>query len=169
MKKTVLLVVLLGFVAFLWSQPVVDGVVKAGEYPNVIKVLDDTATIYYAVDTQGGINFAVVAKTQGWVGLGLGSAVMDGAFIFMGYFDHGKGVFSEQKGDGHTHNPVTAKRADASIVVQNADTTTIEFHIPAGMLPFTGKKFNYIVAYSGAADLATYHEENETGGVITLK
>ena len=152
----------------LWALPVVDGAVGAAEYPYAITVLDGTATINYAPDPQGGLYFAVSASTTGWVGLGLGSRVMDGAYIFMGYVIDGAAVFSEQTGSGHRHAESTKHRADKSAVGLKEGVTTIEFHIPADSLPIMGKSFNFIVAYADAANLSTFHEDNETGGTITL-
>jgi len=151
----------------VWCQQV-DGRVSPGEYRQPIQVFDGQVQIYYAADRDGGIYFAVSARTKGWVGLGLGTPIMDGATIFMGYVRDGKAVFSEQLGNGHTHSPNPEPIADASATGQDGDITTIEFHIKAGKLPFTTKKFNYIVAFSPAADLTTFHEDNETGGTITL-
>jgi hypothetical protein len=168
MKPVVFLILILTSAAVVWSRPVIDGSVKPGEYAESLKVLDGAVTISYQADEQGGLYLAVSAPTHGWVGLGLGSAVMNGATIFMGYVKDGQAVFSEQKGAGHTHKPSTTKIADQSTVGQSGDFTTIEFHIAADKLPFSGKQFNYIVAYANAADLTTFHEDDETGGVITL-
>ena len=152
----------------LWALPVVDGAVNPEEYPYAIKTLDGTATISYAPDPQGGLYFAVSAATAGWVGLGLGSRVMDGAAIFMGFVKDGAAVFSEQTGAGHRHAESAGHRADKSAVGLKEGVTTIEFHIPADRLPIMGKSFHFIVAYADAANLSTFHEDNETGGTITL-
>jgi hypothetical protein len=168
--KTALLVcsVLLGSVATAWSLPQVDGKISSGEYANSLSVIDGNATVYWQPDGKGGVYLAVSAKTHGWVGLGLGSRVMDGASIFMGYLKDGTKVFSEQKGSGHSHSPSTLKRADKNAVAQDGDSTVIEFHVPADKLPFTGKKADFIVAFSGEADLTTFHEDNLDGGSFTL-
>jgi hypothetical protein len=131
-------------------------------------VIDDTAAVSWSADGHGGLFVAVSAQTTGWVGVGLGSAVMDGAWIFMGFVKDGEPVFSEQRGTGHTHRPVAAARADRWAVAQTGGQTTIEFHLPAGQVPVSGTSFPFIVAYSGAPDLTTFHEDSLDGGVITL-
>ena len=168
MKYLMGLMLALGIAAGLTALPVVDGAVKAGEYAHQASVVGDTATVSWSADGTGGVFLAVSAPTVGWVGLGLGSAVMDGAYIFMGFVKDGKAVFSEQKGAGHSHKPVTDPRADQSAVGQAGGRTTVEFHLPADKLPVKGKSFPFITAYSGAADLKTFHEDNADGGKITL-
>ena len=168
MSKFIMLFCLTLAAVPLWSQPLVDGIVQKSEYQHAIKALDGTATISYSVDAKGGLNIAVAAKTSGWVGLGLGSQVMDGAYIFMGYVRNGKTVFSEQKGSGHQHTASTVHRADTSSVRQTGGITTIEFHVQADKLPFKGKKFDYIVASAGAPNLTAFHEDSIDGGSISL-
>ena len=167
-KKIISIVSLLIIGGALWATPAVDGAVGQGEYPYAIKVLDGSVTISYAPDRQGGLYLAVSAAATGWVGLGLGSHVMDGAYIFMGYVRDGQAVFSEQQGSGHRHAASPEHRADQSAVGLQGGVTTIEFHIPADKLPFADKNCNFIVAYADAADLSTFHEDNETGGTIKL-
>ncbi|MGA2477207.1 MAG: DOMON domain-containing protein [Spirochaetia bacterium] len=154
--------------ASLWSLPTVDGRVIAGEYSRSVSLLDGATTVYYQVDDAGGLYLAVSAATSGWVGIGLGSVVMDGAHIFMGYLKDGAPVFSEQVGDGHGHHSSPGSTADASAVGQKDGVTTIEFHIPAGALPLPAGKINFITAFSGSADLSTYHEDNRDSGSLDL-
>jgi hypothetical protein len=154
--------------ALAWSVPTVDGSVTPGEYGRSIAALDGAATIYYQNDTRGGLYLAVSAMTAGWVGLGLGSAVMNGAHIFMGYVKDGKPVFSEQVGEGHSHRQSPSVLADSFAVGHQGGTTTIEFHVPGDRLPVVGTTLSFIVAFSESADLTTYHEDNHEGGTIDL-
>jgi len=165
-RGSVILVLLLAYSACGWSAPTVDGKVVPGKYSHSLSLVDGDVTVSYDVATDGGMTFAVTAPTTGWVGIGLGSVVMDGAHIFMGYVKDGTPVFSEQVGSGHTHAPAPAALADAEAVVQAGGVTTLEFHVPAGKVPVAGKKLSIIVAYAGAADLTTYHEDNHDGAVI---
>jgi hypothetical protein len=151
-----------------FSPPKVDGSVAKGEYAHAIPVVDGAATVYYQVDSGGGLSIAVSAATTGWVGIGLGTEVMDGAHIFMGYVSNGAPVFSEQVGQGHSHREASARSADASAVALAGGTTTIEFHVPAGKVPAADGKVTFIVAFSGAADLSTYHEDTRDGGTIDM-
>jgi DOMON domain len=148
------------------AQPKVDGRVTPGEYSRSISVVDGAATVYYQFDAGGGLSVAVSAATTGWVGIGLGSSVMDGAHIFMGYVKNGATVFSEQIGTGHSHHESRDRSADSSAVSQAGGTTTIEFHVPAGKVPLTGTTVPFIVAFSGSPDLSTYHEDTRDGGTM---
>ena len=131
-------------------------------------MINDTATVSWSPDGSGGAFFEVSAPTTGWVGLGLGSQVMDGAWIFMGFVNDGNPVFSEQRGLGHTHRPAESNRADLWAVTQTGGRTMVEFHLPAARMLVTGSSFPFIAAYSGAPDLSTFHEDNLDGGTITL-
>jgi len=164
---------MLVFLAFFTSvgalnaAPKVDGVIQSGEYVHQVDAVDGTATVYWAPDGKGGLYLAVSAPTTGWVGLGLGSQVMDGASIYMGYVDNGKPVFSEQKGRGHSHAPVAQKKADQSAVASKDGGTVIEFHLPASAVP-SGNSIPFITAYAGIPDLLTFHEDHLDAGTITL-
>jgi hypothetical protein len=167
-KAKTLSIVLLAAATFGWSLPTVDGRISDGKYSRSISVVDGSATLYYQADGEGGLYLAVSAATTGWVGLGLGSAVMNGARIYMGYVKDGLPFFSEQIGEGHDHRPSPTKSYDSFAVRQEGGNTTIEFHVPAAKLPVVGKSISFIVAFSGSSDLTTYHEDNHDGGVIDL-
>jgi hypothetical protein len=169
MKKPVMMFLSLLLAAgYAAAQPRVDGRVAAGEYDKSISVVDGAATVYYQFDAGGGLSVAVSAATTGWVGIGLGSSVMDGAHIFMGYVKDGVPVFSEQVGAGHSHHESRDRSADSSAASQAGGTTTIEFHVPAGKVPLTGTTVPFIVAFSGAANLTTYHEDTRDGGTMDM-
>ncbi len=147
-------------------SPSIDGIVSPGEYAHSQKVLDGAGTLSYGLDAQG-LSVALSVKTSGWIGVGLGSRRMNGATIFMGYVKDGKVVFSQQKGSGHTHNPQNPALWDSRSVVTQGGFTTMEFHIPAAQLPWKGNSLPFIAAYSGSADLTTYHDDNDSG-TLTL-
>lgn len=153
---------------FAWSLPTVDGTVTPGEYTRTLSLVDGSVVVSYQADTSGGLYVAVAAPTTGWVGVGLGSVVMDGAHIFMGYVKDGTPVFSEQIGVGHGHSQSPERSADLFAVSQHDGTTTIELHVPADKVPAEGKNVSFIVAYAGSRDLATFHEDNHDGGVMDL-
>ncbi len=166
-RLTAIFLILMASVA-AWPVPKVDGTVMPGEYSKSMSLDYDAITVYYQADSNGGLTIAVTAQTTGWVGIGLGSVVMDGAHIFMGYVADGKPVFSEQVGSGHSHQEAATRLADSFAVGQAGGTTTVELHVPAGKLPVVGGKLDFIVAYAGAADLTTYHDDNHDGGTIDL-
>jgi len=167
-KALIVLTAFLLFPGLAWSLPTVDGRVMPGEYSRSVSLLDGAVTVFWQADASGGLYVAVSAATTGWVGLGLGSVVMDGAHIFMGFVRNGTPVFSEQIGVGHSHSQSPEKSADSFAVGERDGTTTLEFHIPAGKVPLDGNRVDFIVAYSGSADLTTFHEDNHDGGVMDL-
>jgi hypothetical protein len=167
-RAAVVCAVYLLFPGCAWSLPTVDGSVRPGEYGRSISLLDGAVTVSWQTDASGGLFVAVSAATTGWVGLGLGSVVMDGAHIFMGSVRNGTPVFSEQVGAGHSHSASPTRFADRCAVGEHDGTTTLEFHVPADKVPRDGMKVDFIVAYSGSADLTTFHEDNHDGGVMDL-
>jgi hypothetical protein len=169
MKITVLALAAGLCAAALGALPLVDGKAAPGEYGSSMGFFDGASTVYWQADGKGGLYIAVAAATTGWVGIGLGSVVMDGAHIYMGYVKDGVPVFSEQVGDGHGHHAAAAPTADDSAVGQKGGVTTIELHLPAAAVPRPPDgKLHFIAAFSGAADLATYHEDNRDSGTIDL-
>jgi hypothetical protein len=168
MKAAIVPGALLLFSSLAWSLPTVDGSVTPGEYSRSMSLVDGAVTVSWQADTSGGLYVAVSAATTGWVGLGLGSVVMDGAHIFMGYVRNGSPVFSEQLGVGHSHSQSPNRSADSFAVSLHDGTTTLELHVPADRVPLDGKKVDFIVAFSGSADLTTFHEDNHDGGFMDL-
>jgi len=168
MKRILFVSVLAALAAVgAFAQPLVDGKVGSGEYAHSQKVIDGSAVLSWADDGKGGLFVALAAKGKGWAGVGLGSKRMAGAYIYLGFVGaDGKAVFSEQDGKGHRHTESAKKTADQSAVVLSGGTTTLEFHIPASQLPFTGKSVPFIVAFSDSADLVTFHGDNYDAGVL---
>lgn len=162
-------VLLLAAAASGWPLPVLDGKVSEGEYSHSLSLIYGDATLSYTVDGSGGLYLALSARTTGWVGVGLGSAVMDGAHIFMGFLKEGKPVVSEQEGRGHSHAPSAARWADASAIDAESGVTTLELHVPSDKIRWQGGRISFIVAFAGTPDLATFHEDNHDGGFIDLR
>jgi hypothetical protein len=170
MKKLLLATALVVFTWNFASAQTVDGKVDAGEYAHSKSVLDGAGTLSWTLDADGGLSVAVSAKTKGWVGVGFGSDKMDGSYIYFGFIDeNGKAVFTEQEGKGHRHADSGKVTADKSAVTSVDGTTTIEFHVPAAQLPFSGTDVSYIVASGGSANLKAYHGGSREVGKLSLK
>lgn len=169
MRKLGLIAVLFVGGTLAFGLPTVDGKVTAGEYSQSKKVIDGKATLNWSPDGKGGVFLALTANGKGWAGLGLGSKMMSGAFIYIGFVgSDGKSVFSEQVGKGHRHSDSGKKTADQSSVTLVGGVTTIEFHLAADKLPFQGKNVPFIAAFSNSADLVTFHEDSYDSGTFTL-
>lgn len=126
LRHTVLLVALVALTtvaAFGQESPVCDGVVSSGEY----QVESDYGPMsLHASFGPEKIYLAVVGKTNGWVAVGLGSKVMDGATILMGYVTDGKEAFTVQRGVRHSHRDATAEGILAHAMSESGGTTTME-------------------------------------------
>lgn len=170
MKKLLLATALAVLTWGFASAQTVDGKVAAGEYAHSKTVLSGAGTLNWTLDADGGLTVAVSAKTKGWVGVGFGSDKMDGAYIYFGFVDEtGKAVFTEQAGKGHRHSDSGKVTADKNAVTSVDGTTTIEFHVPAAQLPFSGTDVSFIVASGDSANLKAYHGGSKEAGKLSLK
>ncbi len=135
-----LIIAFSGTALVLVADPVVDGKIDSGEYAHSRKLMSDKLVLSWQSGPDGGLFVAVSAKTKGWVAVGLGSARMEGSTIYISSIGaDGTPVFSEDAGKGHGHAPSSRKTADQSAVGLEGEWTTVEIHIPAESLPFTGE------------------------------
>jgi len=151
------------------AKPVVDGVVKAGEY-SYTHDFEQQLTLS-ASRTADTLYFGVVGSTSGWVAVGLGSERMDGAAIFIGYVGtDGKVQFKPQLGKGHRHGDATSDISGSVVsyaMKEAGGKTTLEVAIKAADFVKSGqasldvifamgdqKSFSQYHTYRGAASLA---------------
>lgn len=164
-----LAVLLLAVAAGVPALPAVDGKVSAGEYGGSQTLGEGALTLNWAPDGHGGVFLALSAPTKGWLAVGLGSQRMSGAYVYIGFVGAGgQAVFSEQTAKGHTHKDSGKKTADQSAVARTGANTVLEFHVPAGQLPFAGKAVPFIVASSGSPDLTSFHDGQFDTGTFSL-
>ncbi len=109
------------------------------EYPG--KFVDPATgiTLYWGYD-DSLLYVALEAKGTGWMALGLGSAVMDGANIFIGYYTDDSTLVANHIGKGHKHQPVTGVDLLEDWEIdydEETNTMTMEFVYP---LDWTGLK-----------------------------
>lgn len=139
--------------AHAFSQAV-DGVIAPDEY--AFSQTKNGITVGARLSADGKTLYVGVrAKTAGWVGIGLGSPKMDGAFMLFGYVTASGQTATEQTGKGHTHsvNPSTI----ATIKMTESDGfTTLEAALPAGSLVRSGK-LDLIAAFGIRDDDRSLH------------
>jgi len=141
---TITLVVLLGSAAVVTfsqdmrlvvspTKPSMDGVVQAGDYSYTHDF--DHKLILYASRTVDTLYFAVVAHTNGWVAVGLGTKKMDGGVIFMGFVDtDGKVSFKTELSQGHRLRDAPAEISADVIsyaMKQESGTSTLQVAVKA--------------------------------------
>ncbi len=85
----------------------IDGYVdiEEEEYPGKFSDPTTGITVYWGYD-DSLIYIALEAKGKGWLGIGLGSPVMDGANIIIGYYTDDSAAVANLVGSKHTHAPV---------------------------------------------------------------
>lgn len=147
-----------GVVTAQEAAPVVDGIVSEGEYGLALRYDGVVIGMAIAGDT---LYVAAAASTAGWVGVGFGSDVMDGARILFSFVDgDGTVFFAEQEGSGHRHRDVNDAVATAHAVREHDGTTTLEAALPAAFVRATagdGGVFPMILAYGRRDSVRTVH------------
>jgi hypothetical protein len=142
------------------TTPSVDGVIQAGEYAYTHD-FDHQLTLY-ASRTADTLYFGVVAPTDGWVSVGLGSKKMDGAVIFMGFVGtDGKVSFKTELGKGRRHvdAPADINAAVTSYAMkQESGNTTLEVAVKAAAFIKQGQSsLNVIDAMGDERSYTRYH------------
>jgi hypothetical protein len=142
------------------TSPEVDGVVKAGEYA----VQKDFGPMRISLSRTADTLFvAASANNKGWIAVGLGTNVMNGATIFMGFVgDDGKVQFKPQTGSGHTHADPSGSAAMDSVVSyavkEELGKTTLELALKADSYIKGGQStLDMIFAIGPAKAFSPYH------------
>lgn len=164
-RETLLLILLMGCVPLfaLSAAPKVDGVIGASEYA---QTQTDNGVVIESTFTPDRIYLAVSAPGDGWVAIGLGTSVMNGATIFMGYIDsNGSPQFTVQKGRFHTHSDFSGETPIGHAVAEADGTTTLELEVNrADFVPSGTRTLDIIYAYNRSAkDFRTRHSFRNAG------
>ncbi len=160
----------------------VDGFVDDDEdYPEYPARFVDPVTgitLYWGYD-DSLLYVAMQAKGTGWMALGLGSAVMDGVNIFIGYYTDDSVALANHIGSGYKHQPVKGVELLEEWEVDYDDetnTTTIEFVYPldwtglkgtkvSGLVP--GQTYDFILARNPrSASFIAKHSQRSTGKLM---
>ena len=136
------------------SAPTLDGVVSANEYSLSVPVGKITLSASRTADT---VYLAVSAPTTGWVSVGFGSQLMDGAELFLGYVAGGKPSFSQQLGAGHGHGQLAKQLEVRNALREAGGVTTLETAFKAGDVVGGKKELWVLVAYGADDSFASYH------------
>ncbi len=166
MRKRVILVLIL---TAAWTPvfaqsgtPKVDGVIGPSEYA---QTHTDNGVVIRSTFTPDRIYLAVTAPGDGWVAIGLGTSVMNGATIFMGYVDSsGTPQFTVQKGRFHTHSEFGGETPIAHAIAESGGETTLEIEVSRADFVSSGQKtLDYIYAYNRSAkNFRTRHNFRNT-------
>ncbi len=136
------------------KEPVVDGVVKPGEYSWKKSFGQLELSLSRTEDT---LWIGAVGSTTGWVSVGLGSLKMDKSAIYFGFVDSaGKTQFKPQLGVGRSHadteDPDIAGSLVASAMKEEGGKTTLEFALSAEQWIAEGQAALDLIYAIGAQD-----------------
>lgn len=145
------------------AAPVADGVMKDGEYRLVQSFADIKLGLYFSADGKT-LHAAIEAPTTGWVAVGLGSQVMNGAYIVLGAYSNGKGIVTEQQGFGHGHADQTVKMVSSSAVSETGGKTVMEFAIPAAQF-VRGSVLQLALSYGATDNFSERHVKHVSGEI----
>ena len=140
------------------GTPLIDGTVSIGEYG--LNLQYDNIAVHLAIvaDT---LYVGADARTTGWVAVGFGSSLMDGAHILFSFVKRdGQVFFAEQVGHEHSHDDVSETLVIAHAVTEKGGVTTLEAALPAAfVLDSVNDRgtFPMIFAYSRRDSVRTVH------------
>jgi len=134
----------------------VDGVIADKEYSLVTEAAGMKLGLTWNAET---LFMGLSAPTTGWVAVGLGSAKMDGAIMYIGYVKGNETDLKVQRGSGHRHADVETN-APAQYVMKEADgQTVLELALkPTGLIAKGQKTLDLVIAMGGADSFASFHK-----------
>ena len=152
MRRVVLVLFAILCTVSLAAQTV-DGRIGSGEYS--VRAQSGAMEIW-AAERDGSLFLACSAPTEGWVSLGVGSTVMDGARIFIGYVDGGETAFRSDLGRGHSHREDQVAEVLAYALREEGGTTWLEIELAKDSIPF-GNPLELLVGYGDRDNFRAYH------------
>ncbi len=148
------------------AKPLVDGVIKSGEYGYTKNF--GQVTLYFQ-RTSDALFIGVVGKTSGWVAVGLDSQRMDSAPIFIGFVVDGKAQFKTQIGSGHTHRDSDAEIAGSvvsSAMKEEGGNTVLELELKSSPYISKDQKELQVIYAMGSSDVFT--QQHSTRGAMKV-
>jgi hypothetical protein len=134
----------------------VDGVFGDKEYSLVSNAAGMKLGLTRTADT---LYVGLSAPTAGWVAVGLGSAKMDGAVMYIGFVTGDTTELKIQKGTGHRHADTDAGTPSQYAMKETGGQTVLEFAMKASTVIVKGQKTLDLVVAMGSADsFASMHK-----------
>jgi hypothetical protein len=100
------------------------------------------------------------AETEGWVGIGFKSKVMNKAEIVLGYIKDGKSYIFQQKASGRSHTDGKISYLISSGIRELSKFTTLELELSSGDLIQPGQQIlPLIVAFGSDDSISQYHKQ----------
>jgi hypothetical protein len=144
------------------TAPIVNGTVNKGEYNRTYNVGPFTL---HVSRVKGNMYLGLSVNTKGWVAVGLGSPIMNGAVMFLGNVQNGKSGFTEQVGRGHRHSEVAEDKRTVitHAVREQGGVTTVEVECRAAQfVPDGTNEITVLIAYAADDSFATRHRERKS-------
>lgn len=153
--KSICIVAVIFFLMASAPPPDVDlGVDTTGVLSSEYELhFDQMGMQLYAAQDGGSLCLKIRANTEGWVAIGVGSKVMDGSSIVIGYVENEQPSIRMDLGAGHSHR-VLDEQVFSKIEIQEIDGLTIlEAAIP---MP-DEDLLDIILAYGTADSFVSMH------------
>jgi hypothetical protein len=141
----------------LTAAPVkVDGVFSDKEYSLVSEAAGMKLGLTWTADA---VFVGLSAPTTGWVAVGLNSAKMDGAVMYVGYVTGNNTELKVQKGAGHRHADTDAAAPQEYAMKELDGRTVLEVALKTpGVIVKGQKTLDLLVAMGGADSFASMHK-----------
>lgn len=114
---------------------------------------DQSGMQLYAARDGDNLCLKIRANTEGWVAIGVGSAVMDGSSMVIGYIEDGEPSVRVDVGAGHSHR-ISDENVFSKIEIQEVDGLTI---LEAAMPMPSENTLDIILAYGTADSFVSMH------------
>ncbi len=144
---------------------VIDGVVEPGEYS---LSRDFKQMKLYLNRTSERLYVALTAETEGWVGIGFKSKVMNNAEVVMGFVKDGKTYLYQQSVKGRAHDDKKLPYVKSSAIRESSKMTVLEVELLAQDLIEPDQKVLPLVIAFGNADSITQYHKQRAGLEIKL-
>lgn len=134
----------------------VDGVFGDKEYGLVTVAAGMKLGLTRTADT---LYVALSAPTAGWVAVGIGSARMDGAVMYIGYVTGDATELKVQKGAGDRHADTDADSPREYAMKETAGQTVLEFAVKSSAVIAKGQKtLDLLVAMGATTTFVSMHK-----------
>lgn len=147
------------------STPVVDGAIEPGEYSYSI---DINQMSLFLNRTSERLHVGLRAETEGWVGIGFKSKVMNKAEIVLGYVKDGKSYIFQHTARGRSHTEGKISYLISSEIRESSKITTLEVELSARDLIQPGQEVLPLVVAFGVEDLTSQYHKQRRGLEIKL-
>jgi hypothetical protein len=147
------------------TLPQVDGVISPREYSLSTRMDSMELDLLWTTDT---LYVAVSGQTSGWVAVGIGSTVMDGSVMYIGFVTGESMQLKVQEGVQHSHADIRPNAPLQYFMRESGGQTVLELALRSSDFITNGqKKLDLIIAMGGSDSFLSMHKA-KAGFTVSL-